>query len=477
MVLPAAGARPVADPGASDRRHAVALAALVVAIVWGLMTHGTFAGSGDEPHYLVIAHSVAFDADLDVSNNYRDALLPGGGTLEPGAHARWRDGRLRPVHDIGMPLILAPALRIAYPVAAWAGRTLPPAWLEAARLHPALLLRHQLSLLMAIVTALVARELFALLRRLGATPRGAMAAALLFAVSPPVLSHSFLLFTEIPAALVVLFVFRRLTAESGHTTPMVAVLGALTGLLVLIHVRNVGLTLGLALTAVLATRRGALSRRHLAVFGVSLAAGVLVRVATTYVMWGSAFATPHAAPGSFSGAGVFVREIFVRATGLLFDREYGLLAYAPVYLLAVPGVLLLASHRGHLFKAMCLVLGGYLVPVLLPVTNVHGWTGGWSPAARFLVPVAPLLWLAVHESAARASGGWRGIVAAIAGVQILINAFVWQWPKALWNDGDGVSAFAGAAWLPTWTDASHWPAFAALLGATLGAAYICRRRC
>ena len=32
------------------------LVVIVVGVVWGLMTHGTFAGSGDEPHYLMIAH-------------------------------------------------------------------------------------------------------------------------------------------------------------------------------------------------------------------------------------------------------------------------------------------------------------------------------------------------------------------------------------------------------------------------------------
>ena len=31
---------------------------VVFLVVWGLMTHGTYAGSGDEPHYLIVAQSI-----------------------------------------------------------------------------------------------------------------------------------------------------------------------------------------------------------------------------------------------------------------------------------------------------------------------------------------------------------------------------------------------------------------------------------
>ena len=47
-----------------------ALQAMVMLALWGLITHGTHAGTGDEPHYLAITHSIAFDGDLDLANNY-----------------------------------------------------------------------------------------------------------------------------------------------------------------------------------------------------------------------------------------------------------------------------------------------------------------------------------------------------------------------------------------------------------------------
>ncbi len=154
---------------ARESRAAKTLVALVFVAIWGLITHGTFAGSGDDPHYLMIARSVAFDADFDLANDYADpASLIGAGTLTPGLHVRpGIDGTLRPVHDVGLPLLAAPLVRLTYPLAEWLGRALPPAFLEKAKLNASLIHRHFLSLAMAIVAGLLAVELRRLLLRAG----------------------------------------------------------------------------------------------------------------------------------------------------------------------------------------------------------------------------------------------------------------------------------------------------------------------
>ena len=46
------------------------LAASIVLVLAGLISHGTYAGSGDEAHYQIIAQSLAFDRGLDLTNNY-----------------------------------------------------------------------------------------------------------------------------------------------------------------------------------------------------------------------------------------------------------------------------------------------------------------------------------------------------------------------------------------------------------------------
>lgn len=459
----------------SDRLRARHLVGAVFLIVWGLATHGTFAGSGDEPHYLMIAHSLAFDGDLDLANDYREARLIGGGTLEPESHVLAREGRLRPVHDVGLPLALAPVVRVAYRAAEWLGEALPPAVLRATRLNTALLLRHQMSLVMALLTGLLASEMFLVLRGLELGPGAAAAWALLFAATPPILSHAYLFFTEIPSALAALFVFRRLRLAPPPGSALAAVLGGLTGFLFLLHARNGGLVLGLALVAWLAWRERALTRRPALAFVAALTVALLARTLITLRLWGTFLTTPHAAFDTTLSAAEVARELYVRGSGLLCDREYGLLGAAPVYVLAAPGLWLLWRRHPRLGRALLAVLAGYLLPVLLPLTNVHGWMGGWSPAARFLVPIAPLFWIGVALYAADASRLGRVLAGALVAVQVAIDAFVWQFPKTLWSDGDGIATLYWSQGLPSWTDPSASAAFALALGIAGAFAVVCGR--
>ena len=117
------------ESGRGGVRARRALQAIVVLVLWGLITHGTHAGTGDEPHYLAIAHSIAFDGDLDLANNYgANEPLVGGGVLQPEAHVRpGVDGVARPVHDIGLPLVFAPFVRLAVPLTNALTRIVPEA--------------------------------------------------------------------------------------------------------------------------------------------------------------------------------------------------------------------------------------------------------------------------------------------------------------------------------------------------------------
>ncbi len=409
-------------------------------VLWGLITHGTYAGTGDEPHYAMIAHSIAFDRDFDLANNYADPHnLVFGGELDPGNHALpGKDGTLRPVHDVGLPIVFAPYYAAAYWAAQQAGAHLPPRLLQRAKLNQTVILRHLLSFAMIALTAWIAMQLFTVFDAISRRPARAAWWAALFVLTPPLLSHSFLFFTEILSAAITLWIVRSMLRSPVPRT-VAAVAGGATGLLFLIHARNAGLVIGLGAIAVWQWFRR--DRIALGLFAACAATALAVRTAVTFHFWGTWLTTPIAWFGSAPGGVAWITELLTRLLGWLFDPEHGLLPYAPIYALLPFGWVALYRKDRALAIALTLVAVAYVGCMAMPSINPHGWRGGWSPAARFLVPIVPLLATAIFAYAGT-SPKPNVPVAALLAIQIAANVFFWQHPKLLWNDGDGVSAVA-----------------------------------
>jgi hypothetical protein len=111
----------------------------------------------------------------------------------------------------------------------------------------------------------------------------------------------------------------------------------------------------------------------------------------------------------------------VGALGLFFDRTFGLIGRAPVYLLAFLGAYALWRRR-DVYGAVLLPLAlGWLLSVLYIADIAYWWADG-SPSSRYLVATVPFL-------AAAVAGGIETI--ALAG----------RWRPAL-----TVAAVAAAAW-------------------------------
>lgn len=423
----------------NGRRGRRILQTVVVLVLWGFMTHGNFAGSGDEPHYLAIAHSLAFDADLDLANNYgANEPLIGAGVLQPELHARpGVGGVLRPVHDVGLPLLFAPYVRLAVPLTNGLTRAIPESTLKRARLTPSLLYRHLISLAMIAVAVALARAFFSAFVELGATPNGALGVSALLTLSPPLLVFSILFFTELVSAVLCLTVFAHVVLRDTRGSWRWWWLGCATGLLFLVHVRNIGLSIPLTALALYHLR--AKDRRSEArAFALGVVLLLAIRTGVNVLFWGDWFTNPHVRLAGWPGWAALLSESATRTVGLLIDQEFGLLVYAPIYLLSVVGVVVWLKTRPTLARAVLVVCGVYVALVICPLTNVHGWTGGWSPAARFLTPLTPLLGLCMFAGLRAAPKSLSG---ALIALQVGISAYAWQHPKVLWNDGDGRAAF------------------------------------
>jgi hypothetical protein len=105
--------------------------------------------------------------------------------------------------------------------------------------------------------------------------------------------------------------------------------------------------------------------------------------------------------------------------GVLVDRENGLFTWSPLCLLA-PAAWAAAGRRHW--------------PWLVPAAHQHWW-GGFSPAARFLVPAMPIVALV-------GAGAWPRRPFRLASLVLLLpQAFIaadgWLHTRSLWPQGDG----------------------------------------
>jgi hypothetical protein len=132
---------------------------------------------------------------------------------------------------------------------------------------------------------------------------------------------------------------------------------------------------------------------------------------------------------------------FRALAGLLLDRSFGLLPFAPIAVLALPGLVRLVRSADG--RALLAVLGCLAGPALF----WRMWWGGQCPPARFLVPAAVVigsaLALASSASAGRGLVRWRGVLLA-GGFAVALVSIARPGDLLLVNRGDRPTRFWAA---------------------------------
>jgi hypothetical protein len=412
-------------------RWKAALAVFLFA--WTLTTHGKYSASGDEPHYLMITQSIVADHDLDVENNYvnNDGRLFGHDHLEMGLHAvPARNGRIRPIHDIGLAVALVPIYFVAERLAQIPSETL----LARVRMDRGLFAYSIVSLFLIVMTA---AGLMLLAEGLSSLTSVTLATVLIIAagVSPPIVSHSFLVFPEALALFVTCLVVWFAVKRPGGKDPaqLMAVVFTL-GLLPWAHHKYLlyvpGLLFVIGWKRLQVIRGLSWARRLLA-----LALFVLPQVALlvwTWTEWGTL-------GGALTTSGLpFSPEMLKSGLlGLWIDRQSGLLAYAPMYWI-VPACCYLTRRTTWPFLVPAVLL--YLPAASFAI----GWWAGFSPAARYLVPLMPFCLVAIAEAMRYRAIRIAAIVLLIP--QAILDAVVWQHPRTLWPSPEGNTALQALGW-------------------------------
>ena len=199
-------------------RATVFVLSLLVFVGGGQVIKSVQGFDGDEPHYLVVTHSLLVDRDLRIENNHQNRDYRDFFPLELTMHflARGTDGEVYSIHSPGLPVLMLPAYAVAGPWGALA--------------------------LIGLMAALTALAIFDLAASLVPRPI-ALATWAAVAFTIPFGLQSWLIYPEIPAALLmawaVLWVWG---TEPDRVTPWVW-RGAALSLLPWLHTKFVLLLL------------------------------------------------------------------------------------------------------------------------------------------------------------------------------------------------------------------------------------------
>lgn len=364
---------------------------------------------GDEPQYLMVAESLLRDHDLALDQDFKEARYNAffSRPLDPHFRIRGPEGQIYSLHAVGLSLLILPA----YALGGYAGA----------------------SFFMALLAAFLIREVRGLVRELTGDDALAEGTAWIVGLSPPIIHFAGLIFTEIPAALLLCIGLR--TAVFGRT-PRASVVAALcVAALPWLNVRYA--ILSLAVFGALSWRlwreeraTSAFPVRPLVTAGLLPAVSAVAISLYHFALWG--FFDPRRVYGRRRE---FSLDVLPEGLpGLFFDQEFGLFIYAPIFVLSFAGFVHLWRKRPSMALAALVAVGG----IVATASVWPMWRGGFNPPSRFLVPLISIL---AGGLALTLQRGVRSSTALLAGWSLWCGIGGAMNIETIHRDRDGVAPF------------------------------------
>lgn len=327
-----------------------------VAVGFGLMVYhdiSTLAGRlhGDEVHYLVITSSLLNEGDLDVRNNYGSDELRALGAHRVTPHLIYdAAGRSISSHEPGLPALLV-----------------LPYFLGG---------RFGVVMFLSLIAALAAVQVFYAAEHFGVAGWKAVLAVLMTAFNLPFVMISGKVFPDIAAALFLSLGFRWMLLDS---RPSRVIGGSLSlALLPWIHIKFTVFTAAILLVYIITNLR---SFRQCLRVVLPMAVSAAGFIWMQYALFGELFYIVRVKAGGFGNP-------VTGMTGLLFDREAGLIIFAPVFIPACLGLLFRWRRSRYLNIAAVIVILFWAIS-----GSWIDWHSGHCPPARYLIPLFPFLGL------------------------------------------------------------------------------------
>lgn len=306
---------------------------------------------GDEIHYLVITVSLLNDGDLDIQNNYTATELKAFGVTKVTPHLIYSDsGRSVSAHEPGLPILL-----------------MLPFFLGG---------RYGVILFLTLLSSFAAIQVYYLALHFGVLPWKAALATFITAFNLPFIMSSGKVFPDIIAALFLPLAFRWMILDQ-RLSRFVA--GAFfLSLLPWMHIKFSFFTLAVLL--IFLFNRNYTFKQLLLVLSPLLISAILF-IGLQYSLFNELFYVLRVKAGGFG-------KPFTGMLGLLFDREAGLMVFAPIFIPALGGLLFRWNRSRHLnFAAGIVILFWTLSGSWID------WHSGHCPPARYLIPLLPFLGL------------------------------------------------------------------------------------
>ncbi|HWB70929.1 MAG TPA: hypothetical protein VG452_01830 [Egibacteraceae bacterium] len=378
-------------------------AAAALAAGAGVGVPGTFNAqtAADEPQYLLSAISLFEDGDLDIADElaaqrwrpFHASGLPEQTRPLPG-------GRRISPHDPLLPALLAVPMALG-------------GWV-AAKLT-----------LAGVAAAVAAATLWTAVRRFDVATGPATLVVAVFSATSPLAAYGSQVYPELPGALLTVVAIAALTPPgpgaagrqpaAGRSWPATAVVGAAVAALPWLAVKFVPVAAALAVLALGRLWAGAQRGRALALAALWASAGVgyLLAHQAVYGGW-----TPYASGDHFVGGELSVvgeqpnyAGRAQRLVGLVVDRRFGLAAWQPAWLLAIPAVGALARRRPPGWAVLGLPLAaGWLTATFVALTMQGFWFPGRQVVVVLPAAVLAVAWWAGRVPAARAAVAVTGLI-------------------------------------------------------------------
>ncbi len=397
--------------------------------------------SGDEPHYLLIAHSLIHDRDFDLKNNYADRdygqFVLRGATLSRHVIKRAEAGPVYSFHSPGVAFVLMPFYAL--------GDLLGPG-----------ALRFLLRFGMSLFGALFGLQLYLFARREWGREGLALGLWFLVTFTAPVFFYSVHVYPEIIVAFLSLTLFRLIRHSDAWPPRRVLAAGLLCSSFIWFHALKYAFLMAplfLYLLWVLIKKH----RQRLALlyaFAGPVVSGGLYFL-FQYSLYGSLSLSSVSWKGPLAGAesvsylqdlltGIPFHFRLETLAGYFLDQRDGLLLYAPIYFLAFLGAIELLKKKKSGFWALAFVAAPYVL-----ISAFLTQRTGYAPQGR---PLVAVIWaLAIPLGAFIADNRktlYSSLLTVASVVSLIAVALLLLNPAALYQETtEGTTARGGALFL------------------------------